>query len=95
MNCTVWLGDGEIGRVVWFGTPSIQSMSGLSLARHWHGVWGHVHRKSQFGTVCSCVRLLCWPALVMVRNLVFLLACNVWVIRCTALLCLAILRPFR
>ena len=25
----------------------------------------------------------------------FLSACNVWAIRCTALLCLAILRPFR
>ena len=35
------------------------------------------------------------PALVSVLNLVFLLVCNVWVMRCTALLCLAILSPLR
>ena len=33
-------------------------------------------------------------ALVNVKNWMFLLACSVWVMRCTALLCRAILRPF-
>jgi hypothetical protein len=35
------------------------------------------------------------PTLTSVKNLVLLLACNVWVIMWTALLCLAILRPFK
>jgi len=39
--------------------------------------------------------LLWLPALTTVKNLVLLLACSVWVIRWTALLCLAILSPFK
>ena len=35
------------------------------------------------------------PTLVNVKNRVFLLACSVWVMRCTPLLCRAILRPFK
>ena len=35
------------------------------------------------------------PALVSVKNRVFMLACNVWVMRCIALLCHAILKPFK
>ena len=42
--------------------------------------------------MCCVVDL---PTFGTVYNRVFLLACDVWVIRCTALLCLAILRPFR
>jgi hypothetical protein len=73
----------------------MHKMSGLSLAWHWHGVWRHVHANSQSGTVVSCGRLLRCPALALVRNRVCLLAWSVCVIRCTALLCLAIRRPFR
>ena len=43
-----------MGRLVWLGTPIMHSMSGLSLAWHWHGGWGHMHCKSHSGTVCSC-----------------------------------------
>ena len=95
MNCIVWLGDGDIGSVIWLEDPIMHRMSGLSLAWHWHGCCWHMHCSSQSGTVCSCRQLLRWPALIMVRNLVFLLACSVWVIRCIALLCLAILSPVR
>ena len=34
MNCTVWLGVGDMGRVTWFEAPIMHRMSGLSLARH-------------------------------------------------------------
>ena len=94
INCTVWLGDGAMGRVEWFGAPIIHGMSGLSLARHWHGVWGHMHSNNHSGAVGSCDRLLWCPALTLVRNRVCLLACRVCVIRCTTLLCRAILSPF-
>ena len=36
------------------GVASIHSMSGLSLARHVHGAVGHVHWRSQCGTVLFC-----------------------------------------
>ena len=35
------------------GAPSIHKMSGLNLARHWQGCWGHVHFRSHSGTVES------------------------------------------
>ena len=54
-----------------------------------------MHANSHSGTVVSCGWLLICPALAFVRNRVCLLACNVCVINCTALLCLAIRRPFR
>jgi len=58
MNWTVWLDDGDMGRVVWFGAPIMHRMSGLSLVGHWHGVWGHMHCSSQSDTVGYCIRLL-------------------------------------
>ena len=33
--------------------------------------------------------------MINMQNWIFLLACNVWVMRCVALLCLAIRRPFK
>jgi hypothetical protein len=95
MNWIVSLEEGAIGVCVWFGAPIMHSMSGLSLGWHWHVVCVHVHWRSQSGIVCSGGLLFKWPALVNVKKRVFLWACNVWVMRCTALLCLAILRPFR
>ena len=68
INCTLWLGDGDMGRLVCFGTPIMHRMSGLSLARHWQGVWGHMHCSNHSGTVCSCGWLLKWPALTLVKN---------------------------
>ena len=49
--------------------------------------------RSKSGIVCSGGLLLSLLALVNVRNQVLLGACSVWVMRCTALLCRAILRP--
>ena len=84
-----------MGSRVWFGASIMHRISGFSLVGHWHGFWWHVHWSSHFGTVCSCGWLLMWPALVKVRNLVFLFAWSVWEMRCTAMLCLAIPSPFR
>ena len=54
-----------------------------------------MHARSQSCIVWSGGWLLKLLALVNVKNLVFLLACSVWVIRWTALLCLVILSPFK
>lgn len=35
------------------GAPTTHSTSGLSLARHVHGILGHVHRSSLYGNVLS------------------------------------------
>ena len=66
MNYTVWAGEGIRGVEAWFGAPSIQRMSGRSLAWHWHFVCGHVHSRSHSGTVCCWFMLLRFPALVNV-----------------------------
>ena len=54
-----------------------------------------MHLSSQFGIVWSGGLLLILPALVSVKKRVFILACSVCVMRCTALSCLETLRPFR
>jgi hypothetical protein len=72
ISCNVWLDVGDIGGIVWFGAPIMHNMFGLSLAKHWHGMWEHVHGNSHSGTVISCDRLLRCPALALVRNLVFI-----------------------
>jgi hypothetical protein len=66
-------------------------MYGLSLAWHWQGVCGHVQLSNHYGIVWSRDLLLILPALVSVKKRVFLLACSVCVMRCTALSCLEIL----
>ena len=88
-------GEGDIGVCVWFGALIILRISGLSLAWHWQDVCVHVHLRSHSGIVCTGGLLLRWHVLVNVKNRVFLLACMVWVMRCIALLCLAILSPFK
>ena len=95
MNWTMDMGEGDIGVCVWFEAPIIHRISGLSLAWHWQGVCVHVHLRSHSGIVYSGGLLLRCPALVNVKNRVYLLACNVWVMRCTTLLWLVILRPFK
>ena len=35
------------------GVPNMHNMSGLSMARHVHGIVGHVHWSSYCGTVMS------------------------------------------
>jgi hypothetical protein len=89
------MGDGVIGVCVWFGAPIMHRMYGLSLAWHWQGVCGHVHLSNQSRIVCFGGLLLILPALVSVKKRVFLLACSVCVMRCTALSCLEILMPIR
>ena len=53
-----------------------------------------MHLRTHSGIVCSDGLLLKVHALVSVKNLVFLLACSVWVMRYNSLLCCAILMPF-
>ena len=77
------------------GAPSTHSMSGLSLARHVHGVVWHEHWSSHGGTVLSCGLRFWLPAFIRVSCLVCLLDCNVCLIRCTVLLCCAIRNPFK
>ena len=79
------VGAAVIGICVWFGALSIHKIFGLNLAWHWQVVCGHVHFMSHTQTICSGVALLRLPALVSVKNPVCLLACNVCVMRCTAL----------
>ena len=95
MNCTVLFGKGSIGVCVCLGAPRMHIMSGLNLSWHWHGFCVHIHLRSLSGIVWSWGWLVSLPALVNVRDRVFLLACKVWVMRWTALLCLAIHRPFK
>jgi hypothetical protein len=90
----VSVGEGDIGVHVLFA-PIMHKMSSLNLAWHWHDVCEHVHLRSQSRIVCSGGLLLRLPALVNVKNRVVLLACSVWVMRCTTLLSRAILRPFK
>ena len=93
MSWIVRLEEGDIGGCVWCGAPIMHRISGFSLAWHWHVVCVHVHLRSHSGIVWLGDVLLKRHALVNVKNRVFLLACKVLVMRCIALLCLAILRP--
>lgn len=52
-----------------------------------------VHASSLFGTITYRGMLLLVPEFTIVRNLVNLLACDVWAMEWLALLCLAILSP--
>ena len=94
MSWTVSVGEGDIGVCVWFGAPIMHKMYGLNLACQWQASCEHVHLRSHSGIVYSSGLLLRLHALVSVKNPVFLLACSVWVMRCTALLCHASMRPF-
>ena len=69
MSCNVVVGDGVMGVCVWLGAPIMHSMSGLSLARHWHG-----YLSIQFGIVWLGGLLLISPALASVNKQVFMLA---------------------
>jgi hypothetical protein len=55
MNCTIIVGLGWFGGSALYGWLRMQSMSGLSLALHWHlCVWLlQIHGNSQCGTVFS------------------------------------------
>jgi hypothetical protein len=55
INCTVSVGLGPVGGSVLYEWLRIHSMSGFSLALHWHlCVWLlQMHGNNQFGTVFS------------------------------------------
>ena len=53
MNCMTFGGVGVRGGWLYVGAPRTHSMSGLSMARHVHGIVGHVHWCSQCGIVLS------------------------------------------
>jgi hypothetical protein len=36
------------------GAPNTHNMSGLSMAKHVHGIMGHVHWSNHYETVLSC-----------------------------------------
>ena len=66
MNYIVCVGQSSSGIGMWFGTPIIHRIFGLSLAWHWQLVCGHVHSMSHSGTVCSWFMLLRLPTYVSV-----------------------------
>ena len=84
-----------IGICVRFGAPIMHRMYGLNLISQWQVGCEHMRLRSHSGIVGFGGLLLRLLALVSVKNLVFLLACNGWGVRCIALLCCTILRPFK
>ena len=54
MSCMTFGETGVRGAWLSVGAPSTHSMSGLSLARHVHGIVGHVNWSNHYGTVLSC-----------------------------------------
>ena len=54
INYMVCDGVGLRGGQLSVGAPNMHSMFGLSLAKHVHGVVGHVHWSSHYRTVLSC-----------------------------------------
>ena len=58
INCTMRLFIGFSGGVLWYGSPLIHNMSGLSLALQWHLCCPHVHGRSHGGHVFACGLLL-------------------------------------
>ena len=79
-------GEGVMGRGLWLGAPITHRLSALNLVGHWHGGWVHVHFSIHYGIVESSGALLWYLALIKVKNLVNLLVCSVWEIRCITLL---------
>ena len=61
-------------------------MYGLVLVSQWQVGCEHMRWRSHSKIVGFGGLLLRLPALVNVKNLVFLLACNVWAVRCTTFL---------
>ena len=86
------MGEGDIAVRIWFGAPMMHSMSGPNLAWHSQVRCGHVHLSSHCRIVGYGGWLFNLHVLVRVKDWVFLLACNVWVV--FTLLCHAIHSPF-
>jgi hypothetical protein len=89
MNCIVSVWLGSYGGSALYGWFRMHSISGLSLALHWHlCIWLlQLHGSSQFGTVFYCVWPSDFPAFIRIkhRDLVLDIS-NLW-ISWTALLC--------
>jgi hypothetical protein len=70
MNCTVSVGLGPCGGSTLYGWFRMHSMSGLSLALHWHLCVRllQLHGSSQFGTVFSCACPSVFPAFTSMKQ---------------------------
>jgi hypothetical protein len=77
------------------GAPSTHSMYGMSLAKHVHGVVGHIHWSSHGGIVLSCGPEFWLPTFIRVWSLVCLLDCSVCAIWWSVLICRATRNPFK
>ena len=83
MSCMIFGGSGvRGGGWGWLsvGVPSMHNMLGLSLARHVHGIAGHVHWSTHCGTLMSWALEFWLHALTSVYYLVYLFDCSVCVI---------------
>lgn len=58
---------------------------------HWHGLLVLVHGSNPYGIVELDGLLLLIPTFANAKSMMHLLAYGVWALRCTTLLCLAIL----
>jgi hypothetical protein len=54
MNCMKFDEVGVRWGWLYVGAPNTHNMSGLSMAKHVHGIKGHVHWSNHYGTVLSC-----------------------------------------
>jgi hypothetical protein len=54
MDCMTFDEVGVKGGCLFVGALSTHHMSGSSLARHVHGIVGHVHWSIHYGNVLSC-----------------------------------------
>jgi hypothetical protein len=89
MNCTVSVGLDPCGGSTLYGWFRMHSMSGLSLALHWHLCVKllQLHGSSQFGTVFSYVRSSDFPAFTRIKQRDLVLDISNLRISWTALLC--------
>lgn len=72
MNCVLCVKVDLSGGLLFVGAPIMHSMFGLSMARHVHGVVGHMHWNSQCGIVLSYGLDFWWPAFMRGYCLVYL-----------------------
>jgi hypothetical protein len=92
MNFTVSVWLGSCGGSTLYGWFWMHSISGLSLALHWHlCVWLlQLHGSSQLGTVFSCVWPSDFPTFTRMKHPDLILDISNLQISCTVLLCLLI-----
>jgi hypothetical protein len=89
MNCTVSVWLGSCGGSALYGWLRMHSISGLSLALHWHlCIWSlQLHGSSHFGTVFSCGWSSDFLAFIRMKHRDLVLDISNFRISWTALLC--------